>query len=49
MIAVRAGLFGRTQLLIGVDEITEVRPDQRRLVIGDPPRLAAASLPKKKR
>jgi hypothetical protein len=35
-IAVRAGLFGRTHFLISVNDITEVHPEQRRLVVVDP-------------
>jgi hypothetical protein len=38
VLEVRAGLFGRTQLLISVDDITEIHPEQHRLVLADPPR-----------
>jgi hypothetical protein len=37
-IEVRAGLFGRTHLLIGVDDIIETQPEQRRLLLADPPK-----------
>jgi len=36
-IDVRAGLFRRTHLLISVNDITEIHPGQRRLLITDPP------------
>jgi len=37
VLEVRAGLFGRTRLLISVDDITEIDLEQRRLAIADPP------------
>jgi len=37
-IEVRAGLFGRTRLLISVHDITEIHPEQRQLVLADPPK-----------
>ena len=36
---IRAGLLGRTLLLISVDDIAEIVPKQRRVVLTDPPRL----------
>ena len=36
---VRAGLLGRTLLLISVHDITEILPEQRRVVLADPPHL----------
>jgi hypothetical protein len=35
---VRAGFFGRTQLLISVDDIIEIDPEQGLLTLTDPPR-----------
>jgi hypothetical protein len=35
---VRPGLFGRTRLLISVDDITEIDPEQDLLTLADPPR-----------
>ena len=35
---VRAGLFGRTRILISVLDITDIDPGQRRLALDDPPR-----------
>jgi hypothetical protein len=35
---VRAGLFGRTRLLISVDDITEVDPQRGVLTLADPAR-----------
>jgi hypothetical protein len=37
-VEVRAGLFGRTKLLISVHDITEIDPEHRRLALADPPR-----------
>ena len=39
VLEVRAGLFGRTLLLISVDEVAEIAPEKRRIVLSDPPRL----------
>jgi hypothetical protein len=39
VLEVRAGWFGRTQLLISVDDVVEVEPERRRLTLADPPRL----------
>jgi hypothetical protein len=39
---VRAGVFGRTRLLISVPDITEIDTEQRRLAITDPPRPLSA-------
>ena len=39
VLEVRAGLFGRTQLLIGVAEVAEVAAEERRIVLNDPPRV----------
>ena len=36
---VRAGLFGRTLLLISADEVAEIAAEKRRIVLNDPPRL----------
>ena len=41
ILEVRAGLFGRSRLLISVDDITDIDPEQRRLVLADPPGLLA--------
>ncbi len=38
VLEVRAGLFGRTHLLISVHSITEIHPEQQRLVLAEPPR-----------
>ena len=38
VLEVRAGFLGRTLLLISVDDIVELDPDVRRLVVNDPPR-----------
>jgi hypothetical protein len=38
VLEVRAGLFGRTRLLISVDDITEIDPEQGLLSLADPPR-----------
>jgi len=38
VLEVRAGLFGRTVLLLNVHDISEVIPEERRLVLNDPPR-----------
>ena len=35
----RAGLFGRTLLLVSVDEVAEIAAEERRVVTDDPPRL----------
>jgi len=39
VLEVRAGLFGRTLLLISVDEVAEITAEERRIVLNDPPRL----------
>jgi hypothetical protein len=39
VLEVRAGLFGRTRLLISVADIADIDPDQRRVALADPPRL----------
>jgi hypothetical protein len=39
VLEIRSGLFGRTRLLIGVADIADIDPDQRRLGLPDPPRL----------
>jgi hypothetical protein len=38
-LAVRRGRFGRTLLLISVDSVERVLPEERRIVVTDPPRL----------
>jgi hypothetical protein len=38
VVEVRAGLFGRTRLLISVHDLTEIDPQHRRLALADPPR-----------
>jgi hypothetical protein len=38
VLEVRAGLLGRTILLISVQDIDQVLPDKRRLLLTDPPR-----------
>jgi hypothetical protein len=35
---VRAGLFGRTRLLISVDDIIDIDPEQGRFALADPRR-----------
>jgi hypothetical protein len=39
VLEVRAGLFGRTRLLISVADIADIDPEERRLALADPPRL----------
>ena len=39
LLEVRAGLFGRTVLLISVDDVAEIAPEERRILLNDPPRL----------
>ena len=39
VLEVRAGLFGRTRLLISVAEVVEIAAEERRIVLDDPPRL----------
>jgi hypothetical protein len=39
VLELRAGLFGRTLLLISVDEVAEIAAEERRIVLNDPPRL----------
>jgi hypothetical protein len=39
---VRAGLFGRTRLLISVDDVIDIDPEQGRLALADPPHPLAA-------
>ncbi len=39
VLEVRAGLLGRTRLLINVDELVEIAAQQRRILLNDPPRL----------
>ena len=39
VLEVRAGLFGRTRLLISVEEVAEVDAEERRIVLNDPPQL----------
>jgi hypothetical protein len=36
---VRAGLLGRTVLLVSVDSVLEIAPEKRRLLLADPPTL----------
>jgi hypothetical protein len=38
-IAVRAGRFGLRVVLISVNEVEQVLPEERRIVVRDPPRL----------
>jgi hypothetical protein len=45
VIEVRAGLLGRTLLLLSVEDVIEILPEQRRVLVKDPPRLLAASSP----
>jgi hypothetical protein len=42
VIEVRAGLFGRTVLLISAQDIEQVLPEKRRLLLTDPPRPLSA-------
>lgn len=37
VLEVRAGLFGRRMLLISVDDISEIAPETRRIVLQDRP------------
>jgi hypothetical protein len=39
VLEVRAGLFGRTRLLISVAEVAEIAAEERRIIVNDPPRL----------
>ncbi len=39
LLEVRAGLFGRTLLLISVDEVAEIAAEERRIILNDPPQL----------
>jgi hypothetical protein len=39
VLEVRAGLFGRTRLLVRVADITDIDPEQRRLTLLDLPQL----------
>jgi hypothetical protein len=39
VLELRAGLFGRTLLLISVDEVAEIAAEERRIVLNDQPRL----------
>ena len=38
-LAVRPGRFGRTVLLISVESVERLLPEERRIVVTDPPRL----------
>jgi hypothetical protein len=38
---VRAGWLGRSVFLISIEDITEIIPGERRITVGDPPRLLA--------
>ena len=38
-LAVRPGRFGRTLLLVSVESVERVLPEERRIVVTDPPRL----------
>ena len=38
VLEIRVGLFGRTHLLVSVDDIDQIHPEQRRLILTDPPR-----------
>jgi hypothetical protein len=39
VLEVRAGWFGRTQLLVSVADILDVDPEHQRLTLADPPHL----------
>jgi hypothetical protein len=39
VLEVRAGLFGRTRLLISVEEVAEITAEERRIVLNDSPGL----------
>ncbi len=39
LLEVRAGLLGRRLLLIPVEQIGEIAPEQRRILLGGPPQL----------
>jgi len=39
VLEVRAGLLGRTLLLLSVDDVIALSPKERRIVVTDPPRL----------
>ena len=41
MLEVRAGLFGRTLLLISVDDVSEIAAAEGRIVLNDPPKPMA--------
>jgi len=38
VLEVRAGFLGRTRLLISVDDVVDIDPEQGRLALDDPPR-----------
>jgi hypothetical protein len=40
-VEVRAGLFGRTLLLISVDDVAEIAAAEGRIVLNDPPKPMA--------
>ena len=42
ILEVRAGLFGRTRLLISVEEVAEIAAEDRRIILNDPPELLSA-------
>jgi hypothetical protein len=39
VLEVRAGFFGRTLLLVSVDDVATIASDERRIVLHDPPGL----------
>src|SRR5262245_12013087 len=39
VLEVRAGLLGRTQLLIAVEDVASIELEEQRLVLADPPHL----------
>jgi hypothetical protein len=41
-LAVRAGRFGRSSLLVSVEDVERVDSAERRVVVADPPRLLSA-------
>jgi hypothetical protein len=43
VLEVRAGLFRRTQLLVSVDDVSELDTERQRLLLTDPPRLRPES------
>ena len=39
LLEVKTGLLGRTLILLSVEDVTEIDPEQKRVIVSDPPRL----------